>query len=165
MINSRKFFILFLIFLTSHLTLYANEPPSKIKTLSKKADIIITGKVIHKQSAWNQDKTRIYTTTTIKVNESLKGTVRENSVDVTYPGGEVGGIGELYTHMPVFDNNEEVLVFLKKDKKNKGYKVLDGEDGKIKIVNDAKSGDSVSSSNSAINKIKLQIKQSINEQR
>ena len=43
------------------------------------------------------------------MNESLKGTVRENSVDVTYPGGEVGGIGELYTHMPVFDNNESVL--------------------------------------------------------
>jgi len=165
MINSNRFFFLLLIFMIYHLIAIAKEDPEKIKKLSIKADVILTGKVKHKQSSWNENKTRIYTKTTIQVDEYLKGQANGNSIEVTTLGGEVGDVGELYTHMPNFENNEEVLVFLKKDKKKKNYQVLNGEEGKIKILKDEKSKDKVSRSNLSINELKSQIKSFVNEQK
>jgi vacuolar-type H+-ATPase subunit I/STV1 len=165
MTNINKFFLLLILSMVPYLSAIAKEDPEKITKLTKKADIILTGKVIHKQSNWNDNKTRIYTKTAIQVDEFLKGKVAGNSVDVIYPGGEVGEVGELYTHMPTFQNNEEVLVFLKKDKKNKGYKVLDGQDGKIRILKKENSKDKISASNSSINDLKSLIKQTVNKQK
>ena len=164
MINLNKFFFLVIICMAFYLSAIAKDNPEKITRLTKKADIILTGKVTHKQSNWNESKTRIYTKTTIQVNEFLKGKASGNSVEVVYPGGEVGEVGELYTHMPTFENNEEVLVFLKKDKKKKGYQVLDGEEGKIKILKEGNSNVKVSASSSSIEDIKSQIKNIVKKQ-
>lgn len=135
---------------------------SSIEKLSKNSDLILTGKVIHQNSSWNEDKTRIYTKATLKVGEYLKGNTG-NSVEVIYPGGEVDGIGELYTHMPKFANDEEVLVFLKKDKEKTDYKVFAGEEGKITVINDSKTGEKITSSNVKIKHLKEQIKSYLNE--
>ena len=153
-----------LIILGFHLTSFAQKESSQLKKLSKGADVILTGKVTQKKSGWNENKTRIYTRATIKVDEYLKGKNNGNSVEITYPGGEVGDIGELYTHMPKFAENEEVLVFLKKDNKNKGYKVLNGEEGKNTVLNDSKTKEKVTSSNMSIKALKAQIKSFISEQ-
>ena len=163
MYKSKGFLFLIIIFSVIHLTAFAKDDLVKIKNLSKKADIILTGKVSHKQSNWNANKTKIFTKTTIQVSEYLKGQAGINSVEVTYPGGEVGDVGELYTHMPTFENDEEVLVFLKKDKNNKVYHVLNGDEGKIKIQKETKSKDKNSGPNSSINDLKSQIKRFINE--
>ncbi len=136
--NSHKFIFMLLVVLGFQMISYAQEGTSRINKLAKNADIIVTGKVTDKKSAWNENKTRIYTKTTVQVDEYLKGNSNEKSVEISYPGGEVGDVGELYTHMPSFEANEEVLVFLKKDKKDTGYQVLDGEEGKIKLVQDTK---------------------------
>ena len=164
MINSNRFLFLILLFLGFQLTAIAQEESSGIKKLSKGADVILTGKVTHKKSSWNETKTRIYTKTTLQVEEYLKGKNNGESVEITYPGGEVGDVGELYTHMPKFEENEEVLVFLKKDGKNKGYKVLNGEEGKITVLSDPKTKEKVTSSNLRIKDLKSQIKSFINEQ-
>ena len=164
MINSNRFLFLMLIFLGFQLTSFAQEESSVIKKLSKGADVILTGKVTQKKSSWNESKTRIYTKITLQVEEYLKGNNNGNSVEITYPGGEVGDVGELYTHMPRFEDTEEVLVFLKKDGKNKEYKVLNGEEGKITVLRDAKTKENVTSSNLRINDLKSQIKSFINEQ-
>jgi len=164
MFNLNKFFFLVILFLAFYLSAIAKEDPEKITGLTKKADVILTGKVTHKQSNWNANKTRIYTKTTIQVNEYLKGQSNGNSVEVTSLGGEVGDIGELYTHMPTFENNEEVLVFLKKDNKKKGFQVLDGEEGKIKILKEDNSKAKIPASNSAIEDIKSQIKKIVNKE-
>lgn len=163
MINYNRFLFLILILLGIHLTAFAQKEPSKIKKLSKEADVILTGKVTQKKSGWNENKTRIYTKTTLQVKEYLKGINKGNSVEIIYPGGEVGDIGEVYTHMPTFEDNEEVLVFLKKDVKNKGYKVLHGEEGKIKVLSDAKTKEKVTNSKLQIKDIKSQIKNYLNE--
>ncbi len=97
---------------------------SEINTLSKSSDLIVTGKVTEQASSWNESKTRIYTQATIQVDEYIKGNGTGNTVTVKYLGGEVGEIGEKYSHMPRFEDKEEVLVFLKKDEKNADYKVL-----------------------------------------
>ena len=55
------------------------------------------------------------------------------------------------------------LVFLKKDEKNTGYKVFNGENGKISVIDDPKTGEKVTTSNVQINSLKAQIKSYIND--
>ncbi len=137
---------------------FPQQMNAKLQQLTKGADIIVTGKISKQKSNWNANKTRIYTEATLQVNDYLKGRNRENTVTVVYPGGEVGGIGELYTHMPRFKNDEDVLVFLKKERTGNGYKVFDGDNGKIRIVKNAKTGEEVTGSNIRISYLKTQIK-------
>ena len=142
---------------------FAQLTSSDVERMSKNADIIITGKVTQQSSSWNENKTRIYTQATIQVEEYLKGNNNSGPVTVSYLGGEVGEVGEMYSHMPRFEDQEEVLVFLKKDEKNTGYKVFNGENGKISVINDPKTGEKVTTSNVKINSIKAQIKSYIND--
>ena len=136
---------------------------SEIKQLSEKSDVIITGKVTQQNASWNESKTRIYTQATIQVDEYLKGNGNGSSLVVLYPGGEVGDVGEMYSHMPKFQDNEEVLVFLKKDEKSANYKVFNGENGKISVISDPQTGEKVTSSNVRVNTLKAQIKSYIND--
>ena len=175
MANSVKFLSLVLIILGLQLSAFAQTKPSvskesaaqkesvKIKQLTKEADMILTGKVTQKKSNWNENKTRIYTRTTVQVEEYLKGENKGTSVEITSPGGEVGDVGELYTHMPTFEDNEEVLVFLKKDEKATGYKVLNGEEGKIKVHLEAAKKEKAASSDLPVNDLKSQIRRFVNE--
>ena len=144
-------------------TTFAQQMAVELKDLSVGADVIITGKVTQQSSSWNDDNTRIYTRATIQVEEYLKGINNGGSIIVTYLGGEVGEVGEMYSHMPRFEDQEEVLVFLKKDKKNSGYKVFNGENGKIGVIDDPKTGEKVTASNVQINSLKAQIKNYVND--
>ena len=135
----------------------------EVERMSKNADLIITGKVKEQNSNWNSSKTRIYTYATIQVEEYLKGSNTGSSIVVSYPGGEVGDIGELYSHMPRFENNEEILVFLKKDERSTGYKVFNGEEGKISVIIDPKTGEKITSQNVKVNMLVTQIKSYLND--
>jgi hypothetical protein len=146
-----------LILLFGQSFIHSQSFQSEIKSLSEGADVILTGKVIQQKSVWANNKSRIITRTTIQVGEYLKGNGANNSVVVNHPGGEVDGVGELYSHMPEFNNNEEVLVFLKKDKGTSDFKVFSGEDGKISLVTNS-SGEKVTPSNIPLNSIRMQIK-------
>lgn len=142
---------------------FAQLTSSEVENMSKNADLIITGKVTQQSSSWNEDNTRIYTRATIQVEEYLKGNNNSGPIIVSYLGGEVGEVGEMYSHMPRFEDNEEVLVFLKKDDKSTNYKVFNGEEGKINVIIDPKTGEKVTTSNVQINTIKTQIKSYIND--
>ena len=144
-------------------TTFAQLTSSEVKSMSKNADLIITGKVVEQNSNWNENNTRIYTQATIQVEEYLKGSNNSGPVIVSYLGGEVGDVGEMYSHMPRFENNEDVLVFLKKDDKNTNYKVVNGEEGKINVLTDPKTGEKVTTSNVQINTLKAQIKSYIKD--
>jgi hypothetical protein len=145
------------------LNTFAQQFATELQELTKGADVILTGKVTQQASSWNEDKTRIYTQATIQVDDYIKGNGTGNTVTVKHPGGEVGEVGELYSHMPRFKDKEEVLVFLKKDEKTTGYKVFNGENGKISVINDFKTGEKVTTSNVKINTLKVQIKNYIND--
>lgn len=160
MVKTLYLFLLVILFSGYFTIALSQHQETKLKQLTVKADLIVTGKVLGNKSNWNMNKTRIYTDATLQVDEYLKGNNNGSQVVVTYPGGEVDGVGELYTHMPKFENNEDVLVFLKKDEK--GYKVYDGEEGKIKIIRDAKTGEKMTSSNVRIDYLKTQIKSYLN---
>ena len=107
-----------LVTLFLHFDIHSQSNESKIKNLSEGADIILTGKVVRQNSDWNNDRTRIYTNVVIKTEEYLKGDYAEKTIALSTLGGEVGEVGELYSHMPRFSNDEEVLLFVKKDKKD-----------------------------------------------
>jgi hypothetical protein len=136
---------------------------SSIKSLSEKADLIVEGKVIQKKSSWNKDKTRIYTDVTVQVDDYLKGNKGNNTIVITTPGGEVDGVGELYTHMPRFNNNEDVLVFVKEDKKDRSFKVFNGEDGKITLYKDKVTGEKVTPFNKKVSSLKKEITDYVNK--
>ena len=157
---------LFLILLLSgfKISTLSQTMPTDIKNLSVAADVILTGKVTKQNSSWNKDKTRIYTDVTLEVDEYLKGNSSNKTLVVTTPGGEVGEVGELYTHMPRFSKDEEVLLFVKKDTKDMSYKVLNGEDGKMTLYTDKKTGEKVTSSNKKISKLKNEIKNYVEQQ-
>lgn len=159
-----KYLFWVLIFITGFfITGYSQQENTRLENLSKQADVILIGKVTKQTSDWNENKTRIFTKATLQVDEYLKGNGSKNSIEVTYPGGEVGEVGELYTHMPRFSYNEEVLVFLKKDAKSSGYKVCNGEDGKIRVVRDENTGEKITTSHLKLDHLKSQIKDFLNE--
>lgn len=154
----RSYFLFLLIILfsgTASLS-FSQQNNAALQRLTESADVIVTGNVSGQVSNWNANKSKIFTEATLKVDEYLKGNNSGSSIVITYPGGEVGGVGELYTHMPRFANNEDVIVFLKKDEK--GYKVFEGEDGKITIIKDAKTGEKMTTSNIQLKEMKTQIK-------
>jgi hypothetical protein len=138
--------------------------PTDIKNLTAEADVILTGKVTKQNSSWNQDKTRIFTEVTVEVDEYLKGTNTNKTLVVNTPGGEVGEVGELYTHMPRFSKDEEVLLFVKKDKNDLSYKVLNGDDGKMTLYTDKKTGEKMTSSNKKVSILKNEIKNYVQKQ-
>src|SRR4030066_264100 len=87
---------------------FAQLTSYEVERMSKNADLIITGKVKEQNSNWNASKTTIYSYATIQVEEYLKGNNNSGPIVISYPGGEVGEVGEMYSHMPRFEDNEEV---------------------------------------------------------
>ena len=162
--NKLIYFFILIILFVFHLNIYSQNSSAVIKNLSKKADMILMGKVMQKESNWNKSKTKIYTIATLQVDENLKGSSTGNSVQIIYPGGEVGDVGEIYTHMPRFKDNEEVLVFLQKENKNNIFKVVNGEEGKLSVIKDERINAKVTSSGLSIKSLKKQISNFLKQQ-
>lgn len=158
------FFVSLIFIFTFQINSLAQRNTSELKYLAKNSDAIITGKVVQQKSQWNEDKTRIYTNATLDVEEYIKGKINKRSITVKYPGGEVGEVGELYTHVATLSNDEEVLLFVKKDPWDMNYKILGGEDGKITIYTDKKTGEKITSQFKKVSAYKKEIKKLITEQ-
>ncbi len=159
---NRLLWLIVFVFLVT--PLLAQKQAEMINKMSEEAEVIVIGKVSKTESAWDKTGSRIYTTATVKVDEYLKGNDDPSSVKIVYPGGEVGAVGELYSHMPSFATEEEVLVFLKKRPDGKEYKVLSGENGKIALVTDEKTNEKTTTSNINIETLKARIKSIVEKQ-
>lgn len=136
MLNKIRISLLFLILLGLNIPSMSQTISADLKKITENSDAIITGKVIDQKSEWNSDKTRIFTKVNIKVDEFLKGSAHQSNIIVIHPGGEVGEVGEIYSHVPGFYDNENVLLFLQKSEDNNSYKVMEGESGKISMTDD-----------------------------
>jgi hypothetical protein len=153
-------YLLFIILLLP-LYNYAQTIQSNISDLSAGADLIVKGKVTSQQSVWNDRKTAIYTKVTIEIEEYIKGVSAAATVIVTHPGGEIGDVGEMYTHVPVFVKGENILLFAKKSNNN-DYVVYEGEVGKITLYTNDK-GEAVTSQRQKYTALREEIKKSISE--
>jgi hypothetical protein len=103
--------------------------------LTARSEVVAVGTVSDLRSEWNSDRTRITTRVTLAVEEYLKGTRSERILVLTAPGGEVGSVGEVYSHMARFQNNEQVVVFAERDGTG-GFRVSGGEQGKLTVHQD-----------------------------
>jgi hypothetical protein len=82
-----------------------------LEDLVWKADTIVLGTVIRQESAWDVDRTAIYTTVTLAVERVLTGIPRE-VVTLQVTGGSVGGMGMRTSNDAVFREGERVIVCL-----------------------------------------------------
>lgn len=107
--------------------------------LARRSDVVVVGKVSSMSSEWNNDKSRIFTRVTVSVDQYIKGDSGEHYVTVTTPGGEVDGVGELYSHSVRFVNDEEVVLFAVKDRQG-GLRVAGGDQGKYTVKKSEETG-------------------------
>jgi len=157
-------FFTFMMIFFIHFDGHSQSIQSDIKDLSKGADIIVTGKVVDQKSQWNSEKSKIYTQVTLQVEEFLKGSTNQDRVIITHLGGEVGSVGETYSHIPTFKNDEDVLVFLKKSEKDQSLRVFEGDGGKVTLYQDKISGEKVTSKNIKVSEMKKEIKNNVERQ-
>ena len=107
--------------------------------LARSSDVIVVGKVASMKSNWTADRSRIVTTVTLQVDQSLKGATGGSTVTLVTPGGEVDGVGELYTHSATFTRQEDVVVFARRTPRGE-LAVTAGQQGKMSIRKDPESG-------------------------
>jgi hypothetical protein len=74
-----------------------------------------------------------------KVSSLVSGGTAGQPLTPPAPGGEVDGVGELYSHTAVFQSDENVLVFAQKDRQG-NYRVSAGQQGKYTVRKDDASG-------------------------
>jgi hypothetical protein len=106
-----------------------------LEELAAGSEVIAAGSVTDLRSEWNSDRTRIFTRVTIAVDSYLKGERTGSTLEVVVPGGEVGEVGEQYSHTARFSREEQVVVFGHSD--NAGnVRVTGGEQGKFSVRRD-----------------------------
>ena len=135
----------------------AQERKLTLNELTDNSELIVEGKVTNRRSEWNTDQTRIYTHVTIAVDQYLKGANPEQSVMVTHLGGEIGEVGEIYSGAARFVDDEEVLVFLKKDPQGR-LEVSGASQGKFSISRDQTTGERMVGKNKPLRAFREEIR-------
>lgn len=129
----------FLLLLAVPTFMWAQSPNTYNADFVKKSDVIVTGKVSHLAPQWTAGKAKIQTVVSVVVDQSIKGNAPGNTLAVIVPGGEIDGVGELYSHTVKFQQNENVVLFAKRDQ-NGTYRVAGGENGKLSVKTDNQTG-------------------------
>ena len=95
---------------------------------------IVEGKVLTKEASWDSERTFIFTTVMLEVDESFKGPFGPaDTVRLLIPGGEIDGVGLKVEHAAQVDVGEEVIIFLK-PVGDSLYGVTAWEQGKYTVV-------------------------------
>ncbi len=97
----------------------------------QRSDFIIRGKVISTESQWKEDSrgTHIYTSVTVKILDKIKGNIKDDAFVFEVVGGTVDDIGEVVSDTPVFEADEDAILFLAGDP----LAIQHGINGKIPI--------------------------------
>jgi hypothetical protein len=131
--------------------------------LARQAEVVAVGKVTALRSEWNEAHTMIRTRVTLAVDEYVKGGSSDRTFTLYAPGGEVGGVGELYSDMATFRQDENVVVFAQKDKQGR-YRVSDGFQGKMTVVKDQITGKLMVAGGKSLDELTNDVKQSLQPQ-
>jgi hypothetical protein len=67
------------------------------EALAGQAEVVAVGKVSSLVPQWNEDHSRIFTRVTLSVDQYIKGGSAGQPLTLLVPGGEVDGVGELYS--------------------------------------------------------------------
>lgn len=120
---------------------YSQLRKMSTKELTKESTAIVHGKCTKKENVWNEKKDKIFTKVTIQAEENLKGN-SSSQTEVIIPGGRIGNIIYEVSEMPVFENEEEVIVFLWQHPSGKNL-VTGALQGKFTVKEDKKTGKKV----------------------
>jgi hypothetical protein len=107
--------------------------------LSSRADTILLGKCTSIRSEWNEARTMIFTYVTISPQNVLKGSPGFQPIIIKKLGGEVDGIGMAVEDTSVFEEGEEVLLFLRRGE-NEFHTILGLYQGKFSVKTDEATG-------------------------
>jgi hypothetical protein len=121
---------------------YAQHKSVSARDLSDRSEIVAVGRVSQVQPQWEDGKGRISTHVTLAVTEYLKGGAGEKHITIITPGGEIDGVGEIYSHSAKFKADEDVVVFAARDNKGR-LQVTNGHDGKFTVQHDGATGKSI----------------------
>jgi hypothetical protein len=94
-----------------------------ISAIVQRSDLIIRGKVISTESQRKEDfrGRHNYTTVTVQILDTISGNIKGNIEDSTLSfevvGGTVDGRVEVVSHTPVFEIDEDAIVFLEGDQR------------------------------------------------
>jgi hypothetical protein len=109
--------------------------------LVNQAQMVLTGTCTSITSEWNEDGTKIFTYITISPQNFIKSDEAPREVTIKQLGGEVGDIGMRVEGTSVFEEGEEVLLFLRRGRKGKGlHSILGLDQGKFSIKTDTDTG-------------------------
>ena len=103
--------------------------------LAQRADVVVVGKVTEVRSEWSANRSRIYSNVTVLVDEYIKGDRSQRSIVIATLGGEVDGVGEVYSHTARFRTDEQVIVFAAMDERGE-LRVVGGDEGKLTVTKD-----------------------------
>jgi hypothetical protein len=78
--------------------------------LCEKAEAVYRAQFVSRRSAWDEVHRTIYTTTTLRVLDPVKGGAQE--VTLRLPGGTVNDTTLTVPDFPVFQENDEMVIFL-----------------------------------------------------
>jgi hypothetical protein len=105
-----------------------------IEQLTATADVIAEGRVTAQSSSWNDEKTRIYTVTTLAVLTAHKGPVKPGeTLQIRQIGGTVDGLTQSIVGNAKLSVGEEMLVFLDRDEDRGLHYVVGMAQGKFSI--------------------------------
>ncbi len=104
-----------------------------LKQMTKAADVIVVGEVVERVSSWNEEKTRIYTVTRIRIGETLKGSAGAAELQVRQIGGTLDGLTQQIVGNAKLKQGEEVLLFLDQDESLPFHYVVGMAQGKFTI--------------------------------
>jgi hypothetical protein len=110
-----------------------------VEQMGSESAVVVRGKVTNVQSFWNEKRTKIFTETTIAVDESYKGSGR-GVVRLLQLGGEVDGIRVTVHGALKWRAGEEVVVFAE-PYQNGTYHVSGFCQGKFEVERDPNTGE------------------------
>lgn len=104
-----------------------------VEELTKLSSEVFHGQVISTSVDWNAERTRIYTTVRVRIQESFKGGLRRDQiVTVTQLGGEKDGLRMDYVGRPEFTAGESVALFTVRGKRD-DFIVVGLKQGKMRV--------------------------------
>ena len=134
--------------------------PVSTESLSRQADVIAVAHVSSLLPEWDESRTRITTRVILSVSEYVKGSNSGTTLTLLVPGGEIDGVGEMYSDMPVFRKDEDIMVFAVKDK-GEQYRVAGGVQGKYSISTESVTGSRLISGGTPLAQFVAQVRKSI----
>ena len=105
-----------------------------IEQLGSKSAIVVRGEVVSTQSYWNDQRTKIFTETTVTVDQTYKGNTGA-TVQILQLGGTVGNVRVTAHGALQWTAGEEVVLFLEPYADGK-FQVSGFSQGKFNVVRD-----------------------------